>query len=249
MVIRIIPALVLTLVAATTHAGTILNALGSGPLAPGWSGGLNGRWTASGGNTEKVLLDTGARVQWRGARDRLRWQVSGSYEESDNAVKARELVTHLRHNRDLGGRWATVAFAQLQSDAFQDLTSRWLLGAGARLDVVSDDRGRLAVGATPMLELERLDGEDAHTARGRLSTFVSLTHTLSETARLAAVGFWQPLFADPGDMRATADVTLAVDVTGRVDVELGASMQYDSEPPPGVDGTDWSTYAGFGIDL
>jgi hypothetical protein len=240
----------LLIVAGPVSASTILNTLQhSKKGGPGWSGGLDGMWSASGGNTEKVLLDAGARLQWSAERDRLRLQVSGSYEESAREVTARDIVAHLRHNRDLSASWATVAFTQAQSNPFQDLASRWLFGLGLRHDLLDDEAGTLAIGATPMLEIERLRGDDDGIARGRLSAFVSASRDLSDTARLQLSGFWQPLFDDLDDMRAIGNVGLSVDVTGSVDVTLGASVEYDTRPPAGVEDTDWKTYAGFGIDL
>lgn len=249
--ILITACLVLTLTSAATHASTILNTLQSrSDQTPGWSGGLDGMLTGSGGNTEKMIIDAGGRLQWRGKTSRVRLQASGGYEESGRHVTARNLVGHLRHNRDLGTRWATVAFAQVQSNPFQRLSSRTLMGAGLRRDFRQESSDNQAtLGVTPMLEAERLNHQNRAVARGRLSTFLLLSWRISPNTRVSASGFWQPLFEDLGDARAVGNLGLVVDVTGSVDLKAGAAVEHDSRPPAGVEATDWSTYLGFGIDL
>ena len=236
--------------ALPVHSGTILNTLQAGDDGgPGWSGALDGLYSGSGGNTERIIFSAGGRVQWRGDADRLRLQVSGGYEESAEQVTARNMVAHLRHNHDLDADWATILLVQVQANPFQRLKSRWLAGAGLRRDLVDDEAGLVAVGATPMLEVERLDGETGHTARGRLSMFLHLTRELNDSARLDAVGFWQPLFSDFANVRSVGNLALVVKVTGSVDLKVGLAVEDNSRPPAGVKRTDWGTFAGFGVEF
>lgn len=241
-------ALLLVPPAGSAAAATILNTLqGFDDGGPGWSGGLDGLFSGSGGNTESIHAAAGGRLQRRSGADRIRLRFSGGYQESDGAVKERNLVLHLRHNRDLSDRWATVAFAQVQTNPFQRLESRRLLGAGLRRDLAEDERGTVALGATPMLELERLVGQDGHTARGRLSVFLHAARQLGPATRLDAVVFWQPLFAAFGSARTVGNLALTVKITGSVDLKLGAAVEDNADAPEGVERTDWSTYAGVGV--
>ncbi len=236
------------LAAGPATAGVVLNTLqGFDDQVPGWSGGLDGLFTGKGGNTESLQITAGGRVQWHGGGERVRLHLSEDYEETGGAVTDRSLVGHLRHNHRLGAGWATVTFVQVQSNAFQRLTSRWLVGAGARRDFVDDEDWRLSLGVTPMLEVERLSSEGGSTGRGRLSTFVMARHTLAVGTRVEAIGFWQPLFSDFADQRAVVNAALVVQVTSAVDLKVGSSMEHDARPPAGVKKTDWSTYAGLGV--
>ena len=248
----VFPLLILGALAAAVSAsgGTIVNTLQATEDGdPGWSGTLDGLYSGSGGNTERIIFSAGGRVQWRGDPDRVRLQVSGGYEESGQAVTARNAVAHLRHNRDLDPDWATILFVQVQANPFQRLKSRWLAGAGLRRDLVDDAAGLVAAGATPMLEVERLEGQDGHTARGRLSMFLHVARQLGDTAKLDLVGFWQPLFSDLGDARSVGNLALTVDVTGSVDLKVGLAVESDARPPAGVERTDWGTFAGFGVEF
>jgi len=243
-------ALAAVLCAAPVSASVILNTLeGYEQLDPGWSGNLSGLFSGSGGNTERILFEAGGKVQWQLEKDRLRLQASGGYEESAGLETARNVVVHLRHNRDLNEKLATVSFAQVQHNPFQQLQSRWLFGAGVRQYLWKDEKGNVSYGVTPMLELERLEGHDDHLARGRLSVFLHIARHLSDSARLDLVAFWQPLFSDFSDSRATANLVFTVDMIGEVDLKVGVNVEDNATPPVGVERTDWQTYMGLGLDF
>lgn len=242
--------LVLLLAGGPAGAGVILNTLqGYQDRQSGWTGGLDGVFSGSGGNTERILLEAGGRVQWLDPTDRLRLQVSGGYEESAGQETARHVVAHLRHNHRLNRPLASILFAQIQHNPFQRLRSRWLLGGGLRYDLRDDERGLAAVGVTPMLEIERLQDQGGHLARGRLSVFLHLARKLSETVRVDGVVFWQPLLSEFAASRTVGNLSLTTAVSGRVDLKLGAALEDNARPPAGVERTDWRTYLGFGVDF
>lgn len=65
--------ILLLLPAVPAAGGTILNTLqGYDDDVAGWSGGVDGLFSGSGGNTERILVSAGARLQWRGGADRVR---------------------------------------------------------------------------------------------------------------------------------------------------------------------------------
>jgi len=231
---------------APVQGGVILNTLaGYDQREPGWSGKIDGLFSGSGGNTERIIFSAGGQVQWRGEVNRWCLQSVGAYEESAGRETARNVVVHLRHNRDLSEAWASILFAQVQHNPFQRLESRWLFGAGARVNVRDDEQGRIGIGLTPMLELERIDGEPGHHTRGRLSAFVHVAQHLNDRTRLDLTAFWQPLFSDIQAWRAVGNVALVVEINGHLDLKLGAAVEDDARAPAGVERTDWSTYAGL----
>ncbi len=228
--------------------GIILNTLqGTDDHVPGWSGSVDGLFSGSGGNTERVIVAAGGHAQWRGDRNRWQLRAAYGYEESNNATTARNGTVHLRHNYDIIAELATVAFVQVQENEFQRIKSRWLFGAGLRYDIIDGDTGKLLIGATPMLEMERLEGEADHTARGRLSTFLALSRKLQTKVRVDATGFVQPLFSDFGNLRTAETAVLVVGVTGTLDLKAGVSVETNSDPAPGVEKTDWTTFMSLGV--
>ncbi|MGD9546493.1 MAG: YdiY family protein [Candidatus Krumholzibacteriia bacterium] len=243
----ILPTLVLALGFSPAAASPILNTLQLGQADDtGWSGVLEGMLRAGGGNSEKFQVEAGARLQRQTDRHRLRLISSGSYEEVAGVEKSREVTAHLRHNYDLGRGLATVSFTQIQHNPFQRLQSRWLLGAGIRWNVLDEGSGRVAIGATPMLEVERIEDRDGKLGRGRLSTFLVTSLTLKPGVVCEASGFYQPLFGDFSQVRAVGNLGITVALSGSLSLKTGASVEHNSDPPAGVKRTDWSTYTGLG---
>ncbi len=232
--------------ALPVEAGVILNTLeGGATSAPGLSGKVGGLFSAKGGNTEEISLEVGGRLDWQGEAQRLRLQVTADYEEASGTETERNIVAHLRHSRQLAEHWSSVVFVQLRHNPFQYLKRRWLLGAGPRLDLVHTGQDLVAIGATPMLEIERVEGRDQSLMRGRLSTFFQLSRRLNPTTRLTGTAFYQPLFADFASVRAVGDLALVVDISGSLELKTGYSVEHNSEPPAGVKKMDWSTYLGL----
>jgi len=242
-------ALLLALAAAApAAAGVILDTLaGSGLAEPGWSGAVEGGFEATGGNTELWSLNAGGRVLRRGDRDL--WRLQGQIErtETDGMESSRAVVGHLRHNHALGSGLHSIGFVQIQHNPFQRLRSRWLTGAGLRWDLRADDDGRLAVGATHMVEVERIEDVAGSDTDHRLSAFLHVGRRLSPTAKLTGVFFVQPLWRDLSDRRAMGKLALEVALSDALTLTVGGNVEYDARPPAGVDTTDWRTLTGLGV--
>lgn len=229
-------------------AGVILNTLsGTGNQEPGWNGGVEGSFAASGGNSDRMTLSGGGRMVWQGENDVWRIQGQAERAESHSEEIARSVVGHLRQNHRLTGPMHSVAFVQIQHNPFQRLESRWLIGAGGRWDIYDDERGRLSLGATHMIEVERIDGMTGRETEQRLSAFLFVGRQLTEDAKLSGVCFFQPLWSAFEDRRAMANLDLDVSLTGSLSLLVGGSVEYDSDPPADVDTTDWKTTTGLGV--
>ncbi len=237
-------------VPARSGAGIILNTLqGFDDRTAGWSGSIEGLFSGSGGNTDKIILSAGGRIQWRGERNRWQLRTAYAYEEAGGRNTARNVTSHLRHNFDIVDALATVAFVQAQENPFQRLESRWLFGFGLRADVIDDERGSLLVGVTPMLEMERIEGAIDPISRGRLSTFLFLSRRFHEKIRIDGTGFYQPLFEDAGNYRTAGTMTIVIGLTGSLDLKSGGSIETNSSPAPGVERTDWATFTSLAFKI
>ncbi|HEX5133245.1 MAG TPA: DUF481 domain-containing protein [Candidatus Krumholzibacteria bacterium] len=229
--------------------GVILNTLqGFNDHEPGWSGSIDGLFSGSGGNTERIILAANGTVQWRGERNRWQLRANWGYEESNGVNTAKNATTHLRHNYDIRKSLATIAFIQAQENAFQRIESRWLVGAGLRADIVDDDESTVLFGVTPMYEVERVEGQD-RVRRGRLSTFLFASHTFDEKFGVSGTGFYQPLFEDVGNYRTVGTLTFSMELTGALELKAGASVDTNSRPAPGVERTDWNTFTALTVKL
>lgn len=241
--------LVAGLVGFETGSAQILNTLrGFEADSSGWSGEVASFFGASGGNTENVSLTGAGRVQWGGDRHRVRLLGNATRTTSRGEVTEETSVVHVRHNYRLADAFATVLFVQNQHDEFQRLTSRSLVGAGARWDWMRRERLKGSWGVTPMLEVERIEGDDV-TTNGRLSTFVSLLGRLDERTTFDLVTFVQPKMDDASDLRAVGSASLRVELAERFSLVVQGSVQYDRQPAEDVKRTDWKTVTGFSVQL
>lgn len=230
--------------------GQILNTLDVfGEPEPGWHGGVRAAASISGGNTEVLSLRGGARLQWQGDRNRWRLLASATRKTSRGEEIAEDSVVHLRHNRRLQPWVSTLAFVQRQNNPFQRLRSRFLVGAGARFDVLRADQASGSVGIAHMVEVERIEGTPGHDTDQRLSSFFVLGASLNERVRVSATAFVQPLWEDVADLRALASAGLRADLGGGLGLNVEADYRYDARPPQGVDRSDRTLETGFSYNF
>ncbi len=245
-----IAALSLVAVPRERAEAAIINTLrGFDETTLGWSGEVEASFSNSGGNTEVLALAGAARIQWQSDRDRVRLLGGISRLTNDGNTLAEDTTGHLRHNRQLTPWLYTLAFAQVQQNPFQRLASRTLLGLGARLDLVHRDNARVSVGLAHMVEFERIEDLGGSATSHRLSSFLVANAPLREGLEVEATVFAQPRWQDFNDLRAVASGALRVDLTKRLKLVVGASLQHDARPPEGVKETDWSTRTGLSFDL
>ena len=242
-------AVTLLLLAGPVHAQIVDTLAGFAHDDRGWSGGLGAAVATSGGNTERFDLSSAGRVQW--ASDDDRWRGLGAYGRatSRDETISESAFAHLRQNHRLTDRWWTLAFVQFAHEPFQKLSSRVLVGAGARLSLRVEEGRRIAVGAAPMLEWETLEGAGASDLDTRLSTFLDLETPLGEAVTLAATGFAQPRWEDLGDLRAVVNARLTVELADQLDLVIGGSYAHDANPPEDVRSDDWSLRTGLELSL
>ena len=233
----------------TAHA-QILNTLeGFTEDEQGWSGGIEARFSLSGGNTELVSLSAGGKAQYQQGANRWRVLGGASRETSKGERVGEATVAHLRYNRQLLEWLSTVTFVQHQSNPLQRLKTRFLAGAGARFDVVRASRVYGALGASHMVEVERIEDTRRTDTDQRLSLFAILEGKLSETVTVDLTSFVQPLWTDLGDMRAILVSSLRVELMGSLSLGLHYNVQHDTEPPDRVKPTDWKLRAGLEYEL
>ena len=215
----------------------------------GWHGEIEGVFSATGGNTEIVRTAAAARIQYR-VGDNL-WRSMGGFVRatSEGEEIAESAFAHLRHNHYFRPAIASLAFVQVQENPFQRLRSRWLVGAGLRLEPLRRERLSLAVGLAQMTEIERTEVQPDREVHQRLSSFLSLNAALQEHVDLDVVAFVQPLWEDFADLRATLDATASVEIQGPLELTVGWVVTHDSRPPVEVEKTDWATTVGLKLEI
>lgn len=216
------------------------------PAASGFDAVLDAALDASGGNTETFDVAVTATLQWANERDRLRAILGYDLERADGADNADDAFVHLRHNRAFGEVLNSLLFVQWQRNPFQRLRSRFLLGVGARFDLVRAETVHLRLGAAHMVEIERIDGgTEVEDTDQRLSSFLDFAWRLPSGVTFSANAFVQPRWDQPDDLRAIASAGLEAPLGGGFALRATVDAAYDSEPPDDVDELDWDLATGL----
>ncbi len=215
----------------------------------GWSGSAELRFSVAGGNTDVSALMGAARSQWQGDDHRWRAIAVGTRVTAGGEEIAESTQLHVRHNAHLKGRAYSLAFTQHQHNPFQRLRSRFLLGAGIRIDLIRGEKLGMSLGASHMTEIERIQDESGSDTDQRMSSFVMVTGQLNEHVGVDITGFVQPLWREFGDMRAILNAGLRASLGSGFSLNLVHTLAHDSSPPAGVETTDWRVQSGVSVDF
>ncbi len=239
-------AVMMTALAAAGAQAAIVNSLrGWSEDDPGWSGAVAGSYGASGGNSPQSTFEGSGRVQLRSKANVWRLIGSGKRTTVHGIETANSTLGHLRHNYLLNDRWSTLAFLQHQQNPFQRLDSRFLIGVGGRWLAAKSEATSIYLGASHMWEQESIEGEDGHTKTQRFSGFLSWETRLSDDVVVDFLAFYQPSWSDFKDWRMYGAVELEIELTGSLSLFTGYKLEHNSQPPAGVEQTDWDTKTGL----
>lgn len=233
-------------------AGQIVNTLrGWEEPEPGWSGELETRFALSSGNADYLELSAGGAAQIVAGRHRVRALASETLRRASGEKVAEDFLVHARHNYALSAAFKTLLFAQNQVNPFRRLARRTLFGVGGRWDFVRAEAWDASLGASYMLELERLTDDPGGGTRTehRASYFLTAIGRVTETLRVDVSAFFQPLLDDYGDSRAYASASGRVDVVGGLDLLVALELLHDSDPPAGVEATDLTLSSGLVLEF
>ncbi len=229
------------LLGARTADGQIINTLRVwDDEEPGWSGELAGSIALAQGNTEYFEYDLSGAAQYLENGHRLAALASAGRRTASGAEVSEATLFHLRHNYRLTRVVHSLAFVQAQRNPFQRLDGRFLLGLGARFDILQTDTWDAAIGTGYMREREDLTDDDTGSiGYDRADFFVSVLGRLSDQVRIDVYGFYLPLISDFANARASLGSNLDVTLVGELTLVTGLRYAHNSRPPAGVEQDDF----------
>jgi len=238
--LRIVAALVVLLLGATSADAQIINTLrGWQEDEPGWSGELAAAIAIAQGNTEYFEFDLSAAAQYWQDRHRVRGLASSARRTASDVEVAEATLVHLRYNYRLTPVMHSLVFVQAQRNPFQRIDGRYLLGLGVRLDVVQAYSWDASLGAAYMREQENLTDDDSGAiGRNRGNFFATVLGKLTDQVRVDAYAFYQPVLNDFSDTRISAGSNLDVTLVGQLALVVGFRLAYNSQPAAGVEKGD-----------
>lgn len=222
----------------------------------------DGQWRATlglgasyaSGNTDSSSLSfTGDAVR---ATDLDKWSAygNGNYGRSNGVTTAEQTRLGGRYDRNLSPVYFGYGALDFENNRFANLALRSMLSAGMGWHVIKSPSTTFDVlgglGYTvdqyrdPMLVAGELRDDYNYVSLplGEESTH-QLTETTSAKQRLLVV----PNLEDTGEYRATWDAGLAVAINKSLSLNLGLSLQYNSDPGPGRKTTDTLFTTGISV--
>jgi len=157
---------------------------------------------------------------------------------------------HFRANYKVTKLFRLESFVQSQGDQVLDVNSRNLIGAGARLKLISKENLKLYVANAYMYEVERSDEFDNLFYNHRNSSYISFTGYLPK-AKLSIINtlYYQPLFKDFSDYRLLEQFKMEYPITKYLKIFALYNYYYDSFTPKERSQYSSSTKVGLSINL
>lgn len=205
------------------------------------------------GNSEKSAYDYS--VELRHKQDNVHWlaALAQSYGESSGVKDTDSSFAHVRYVNYVKTEYAYEVFTQYQQDEFARLSSRVLLGAGARFEDNTAKR-KLAYGVGLFGEWESIEEKAGTTDAGdydrvRANLYGSINMPISNSASWVNTVYAQPDMEDFGNVRLTNKTGIKVDVTKAVKLNFALSVSHISEPMQGLESTDTTYKTGFSYEF
>ena len=209
----------------------------------GVSGSLTGDLSVQTGNTDFVQVALSGRIYDVTERLTTLMVGNGGLGFLSRNRFASSGLFHYRRTYLFSDWLSPEWYAQANYDRSQKLTSRFIVGGGARTPVGEGRWGRLAAGTALMLEYERLQLPDTavhprSTLTVRSSTFLTFRVVPNDQLVITSTTYLQPQLSDPGDLRMLENFGLATPVSDRLSLTVSFDLRYDSRPPDGIASLD-----------
>jgi hypothetical protein len=167
---------------------------------------------------------------------------TADYARLNGTLGVDKSFAHVRYDyRLLPNVWWEV-FGQAQSDVFQALQIRNLLGTGPRFGIYEDKWFGLYLGLSCMLEHDAYDEavppDLAVPLYSRFNSYLAATATLSDGIQAVTTTYLQPRIGLASDIRLESESGFVFKVSKVLSTSITLTAHYNSNPPPGVLPTD-----------
>ena len=230
------------------HAIVNIESLRAGEPPQGYSGAVDLSVAGESGNTDKLGVNLGARLQWHGGAVTNFAIFRYAYAETSGVQDTNKLFFHARHIRRITALTAYEGFVQAERNKFARLSFRGLLGGGARLTLSKKPGVKsLHLGIGGFYSRETLEDKVGATDNGsqntwRLNSYLNYLHHLNDQVSFLSTTYYQPAVEDFADYRLLEEASLSVKMSDTLSLNLSLDLAHDSKPPQGVKETD-TTYS------
>jgi hypothetical protein len=229
---------------AAAQIVNVQGALARTPAGDGETGQLDAKLNWRTGNNP--IIDIGGAGSLLVRRGRLLGLVvaRGEYGFGRGLTLTEKTFEHLRARVFIDCRWRWEAFAQHEFDRFRRLSLRTLAGTGPALQLLGQPDATVTIGASYLIEYERLDRRDGTADAGersvdhRGSVYATASETITPTVTMVETVYVQPRLDRPADLRVFGEISVQAKLSARVALRNSFTVAYDATPPEGVSRDD-----------
>ncbi len=211
--------------------------------AKGYSFFLEGTFDGHTGNTRGATADGLIGTGFAGGRHLAFAFASIDYSKLNDVVGVDKSFAHARYDLTIARAISWEAFAQAQSDLFQLIKIRDLVGTGPRFALYDDGRFSLFLGVGMMWEHDvyavPLGGPEARLQNTTRSNVYLAAHAqLTDGIDVVTTTYVQPRTTEPSDVRVLSESGFSFKISSWLSTSISFVGHYDSDPAPGVLRTD-----------
>jgi hypothetical protein len=209
----------------------------------GYSLIVEGSLTGDTGNTEGVQAGGGLGGGWASGRHLVFLYGRVDYSRFNHTTQVAKTFAHARYVYEIiPGVWGEL-FAQAQSDQFQRIKLRNLVGVGPRLRLLHADTFDTFLGTAYMLERDVINvapgtGDQSDYLLARWSTYVTAHWDVDPRVILVSTLYVQPQITDWSNTRVLSETLFTFKITPVLAATIAGTIRYDSAPPSEVKTTD-----------
>lgn len=216
----------------------------AGDAQPARNGFLHG-WTGSGqlggfissGRIDTSGLSAGLSLAHESARWRHQLRLLADYQRSGGVTSREQFLAAYEPNYKFNDRLFAFGLAQFESDRQAGFEERYTLSGGLGYRLVSNDKIKLDVKASPALRRSELvvGGSDTMVSGlAGLNYRWTLSPTLSSTQDAS-------LYVDAANSIFTSQTALNVKLGGKLSGQMALQTRHETDPAPGSPKTDTLT--------
>ena len=224
-----------------------------------WSGALSVGLTLRAGNTRQVEYSAQAHLQRRTPSTRLSLDYIGNVSRIDSTESANNHRVNSEFDLWLSRRFYLILpFAEYYKDPFQNLQYRLTGGVGVGYDLIDRRNLEWNITAGPAYQHNVFEsvapGEDRAKGAGALALGSRFDWDITRRVELILEYRGQYTSREVGETTHHSVVTLSLDVTKRLELDVSLVWDRISNPKVGADGTqpkpdDYRLVVGLGLDF
>jgi len=215
----------------------------------GWKGSISGDFELTNYGQKVLDANANAHVQYQSLKGLYLLLGNYGFLRGGGQSFVDYGFLHFRYNYKAGRFIRLEAFTQLQQNAVTKIQSRFLMGTGPRLKLISDKKLKLYLGLLTVYEIEKVSGITASTRDWRFSDYLSMTYMPNEQMEFVTTTYYQPVIEAFKDYRLLNQCMFKIKAGKKLSVYLSWNYQFDATPAPDVPRETYSFSTGLELSL